>query len=155
MPIAELDPARLGCLGLCNPDLEHAVAIVGRDSVLGHSGRDSDGAAEAAEAALETDEPVLGSLSSALALCPDRERVVVQLDRHLVLGHSRKIESVDELAIGLPDVDGGNPLLRAAAVALEEAVHQTAHLRLQRRQLADRLPANQCCHSIPPSRSMI
>jgi hypothetical protein len=61
-----------------------------------------------------------------------------------------QIERVDDLRIRLPDVERGDPGLIRAAVALEQAVHPAAHLRLQRSELAERLPTNQCRHGRPP-----
>src|SRR4029079_17720728 len=66
----------------------------------------------------------------------------------LVLGDPRQIECVDELRVGLPDVDGGDPALRRAAVALKEPVHHPAHLVVERCDLPRRLPRDQTCHLV-------
>jgi hypothetical protein len=104
--------------------------------------------------ALEPEVPVTRLLDRLLALGRHRQGAVLELDRDLVLGDPGQVEGVDELVLGLPHVDGGDPALGAAIAveavavgrALEEGVHQPAHLRLERRELAERLPANQRCH---------
>jgi len=61
------------------------------------------------------------------------QRVLVQLDRDLVLGDAGQVERIDDLVVGLPHVDGGSAGLVRPPVALEEPVHQPAHLVLKRR----------------------
>src|SRR5947199_387258 len=59
--------------------------------------------------------------------------------------------SLDRRLLGRADLDPLRlRLLGLGYVHFEEAVHETAHLVLQRGDLAERLPANQRCHLIPP-----
>src|SRR5204862_6448581 len=97
-------------------------------------------------AALVPVEPVIGLLLCALTLGADGQRTVGELHRDLLLGDARQVERVDELALRLPDVERRHPGLIGMAVALEEAVHETTHLVLERRDLAERLPTNQSGH---------
>src|ERR671929_1230761 len=136
---ADLDPARLRLLGLRDVDLEHAVLVLGADRALVGALRQADRARERAEAALEPVEALARDLLGALALAAHGQRVVLELDRDLVLRDPRKVERVDDLAVGLPHVDGGSPSLARAAVALEQAAHQPGHLVLQRRELTEGL----------------
>ena len=86
MVAADLDPAGLRLLGLRDVDLDCPVAVVGPDAVLARAVRHPDGAAERAEPALEADEAVLDPLLLAVALRRDGQRVVVELDRNVLLG---------------------------------------------------------------------
>src|SRR6266540_4278211 len=143
---ADLDPLRLRLLRLLHMDLEDTVLVVGVDVALGDALRHPEGARERPVAALEAVEPLIRLLLRALALGGDGQRAVVELHRDLVLGDARQVERVDDLVLRLPDVERRNPGLIRPAVALEEAVHETTHLVLERRELAERLPSNQRGH---------
>jgi hypothetical protein len=145
---ADLDLLRLLHLGLRDPDLEDAVLDVRVHLRLVGAGRQPDRAAEGAEAALEPIAVLVRRLGRLLALRRDGQRVVVQLDRDLVLGDAGQIEGVHELVVGLPDVECRHPVLARAAVPLDQAVHEPAHLRLQRRELPEGLPANESGHPV-------
>src|SRR5205823_15024256 len=82
-----------------------------------------------------------------LALTGDDQRAVLELNRDLVFGEPGKIERVDELVVLLPDVDGRNPGPgRGLAVCAHDRIHEPAHVVLERRDLAERLPTNQSRH---------
>jgi hypothetical protein len=66
----------------------------------------------------------------------------VHLDRDPILIETWQIEGVDELVVGLPHVERGNPALVGAVVM--ETVEKPAHLTLQLGQLVERFPANKC-----------
>src|SRR5918911_3658405 len=136
---ADLDSARLRLLGLRDVDLEHAVLVLGLDRALVGALRQADRAGERAEPALVAVEALARDLLGALALAAHGQRVVLELDRDLVLRAAGEVERVDDLVVGLPHVDGGSPSLVRAAVALEHAAHQPGHLVLQRRELAEGL----------------
>src|ERR671934_2805774 len=125
---ADLDTARLRLLGLRNVDLEHAGLVLGLDRAVVRALRQADRAGERAEPALEAVEALAGDLLRALALTAHGQRVVLELDRDLVLRDAGQVERVDDLLVGLPHVDGGSPSLGRAAVALEQAAHQPGHL---------------------------
>src|ERR671930_1429432 len=136
---ADLDPAGLRLLGLRHVDLEHAVPVVGLDRALVRALRQADRPGERAEPALEAVEALAGDLLRALALAAHGQRVVLELDRDLVLRNAGQVERVHDLAVGLPHVDGGSPGLVRAAVALEQAAHQPGHLVLECRDLPEGL----------------
>src|ERR671939_176151 len=136
---ADLDPARLRLLGLRDVDLENAVLVLGVDRALVGARRRADRAGERAEAPLVAIEALAGDLLRALALAAHGQRVVLELDRDLVLGDPGEVERVDDRAVGLPHVDGGSPGLVRAAVALDQAAHQPGHLVLERRELTEGL----------------
>ena len=118
----------------------------GGDLRLVDAGRQPDGTREAAVTALEAEEAV-ALLLRRLARSPETVRVSsVHLDRDLVLGEAGKVEGVDELGFGLPDVEARNPGLRTAAATLEQPVEEPAHLALDLGELAERLPADECRH---------
>src|SRR5205814_3723416 len=102
--------------------------------LLGHALRQADRAREGAEAALEAVVAAVLDRLLALALGRDRQRAVVELDGDLLLGDAGQIEGVDDLAVRLPDVRRRDPALGLPAVALEQAVHEAAHLVLERRK---------------------
>ena len=74
---------------------------------------------------------------------------------HVLLGKAGQVGAQNVLAVGLDEVHRGDPAAHGGAMAvalrsLEEGVEQPVHLVLDRAQLADRLPANQC-HLLCPS----
>src|SRR2546421_8593115 len=143
---ADLDALRLRLLRLLHVDLEDSVLVVGRDVALGDALRHADRARERPVTALEAVEALVRLLLGALALGADGQRALVELDRDLGLGDARQVDGVDDLVLRLPDVERRNPGLVRATVALEEAVHETTHLVLERSDLTERLPANQSGH---------
>src|SRR5919108_3166690 len=144
--LRERDLPRLLLLRLLDANLEHAVVVIRHDLVLVHALREADGPAEAAESALEPVVAILGDLLGLLALGRDRQGLVLHLDRDLLLGNPRKIERVDDVAVRLPDVERRHPGARLTRLTLEEAVQPPVHVLMKRRQLAERLPANECRH---------
>jgi hypothetical protein len=127
--------------------LEHAVAVVGLDLILGHALRQGDRPGERAEAALE---PVVATVLDRLIALPlgrHRQGVLVQLDGDLVLGDAGQVERIDDLLLRLPDVGDRDPALARAAVPVQQAVHEPAHLVVERGELAERRPSDHRCHA--------
>src|SRR5687768_11376482 len=147
----QLDPARLRLLRLRHPNLEHAVDVRGGDLRFVASGRQAHRAREAAVTPFEPEEAVALLLRLLHALARNGERVVLNLDLDLVLGKTGQIERVDELGLGLPDIERGRPPLRRPTLAFEQAVEETTHLPLELGDLTERLPAHERWHSyVPP-----
>jgi hypothetical protein len=136
-------------------DLQHAVVQVGAHVRLVDPLRHRQGAREGAEAPLRAVEALALDLGRALARGRHGQRALVELHRDRLLRDAGEIERVDELAVRLPYVHGGEPGPVAAAVraagALEHRTRQPAHLVLEARELPEGLPTNERCHaSIPP-----
>src|SRR5205085_9352960 len=110
----------------------------------------ADRAREVTEAPLETDVPPVLYVVLASALGGDGQRAVLQLDGDGLLRDAGKVERIDDLLVGLPDVGGREPALRGLAVTFEKTVHETAHLVLHGRKLTEGLPANKRGHVVPP-----
>jgi hypothetical protein len=73
------------------------------------------------EPPLEAIQVLLRELLLPLALGRHGQRSVLELDRDRVLGDPGQVKCIDELVLGLPDVDGGHPAARGLAVAAREA----------------------------------
>jgi len=83
-----------------------------------------------------------------LALAGDGEDVVLDLDRHVVLGQTRKVRAQDVVVVGLDEVHRRQPAaaraLAGAYGCVEEGVEEPVDLSLDRVELAHRLPAYEC-----------
>src|SRR5919198_2104937 len=144
--LPELDLPRLLLRRLRHPDLEHAVAIRRADLILVDALRQAYRAAEAAIAALEAVEAIVRGLLRLLALGRHGQRVILDLDRDLVLRDARKVERVDDVVVGLPDVERGDPAPGLTRLPIEEARQPAVHVALERSKLPERLPTNECAH---------
>src|SRR5262249_17928273 len=99
---------------------------------------------------------LLAVLVRELTLARDREHVVLQLDVHVLLGQPGEISAQHVLVVDLHEIHRGDPPPRAEAAVpvrrrrIEERVEQPVHLRLNRVQLAYRLPPYKCHIFEPP-----
>ena len=80
---------------------------------------------------------------------PHGERVVLQLHVDVLVGEAGEIGAENVLVGGLDQVHRRQPPPADAAAArdgglVEEGVEEPVHLVLDRVELGDRLPANQC-----------
>src|SRR5919199_1524173 len=144
---ADRDLARLALLGLGYPDLEYSVLERGLHALGVDPLRQREGAREGPRCALDAVVALLALLVLGPTLTRDGEHVVLELDGDVVLGQPGKVGAQDEVVIGLDEVHRGHPAAHAATVArrdVEERVEQPIHLRLERVELARRLPTNQC-----------
>src|SRR5437660_431994 len=82
------------------------------------------------------------------ALARQCQHIVLELDVDVGLSQARKIGAQHEVVVGLDEVHRRNPPAQRGAVGrgrrIEECVEETVHLALNRVQLADRLPADEC-----------
>jgi hypothetical protein len=91
------------------------------------------------------------------ALTCDRQHVVLELNRHVPLWHSRKIGTRQVMISHLNEIHRGHPAARSwlrytgRARVVEEGVKESIHLVLNRVQLGDGLPTDER-HLLPPSR---
>jgi hypothetical protein len=86
-------------------------------------------------------------LRSPLALTSHREDVVVEFDGHLLLVDARQVEREDELVVGLPHVDRGEPsrgLPVARSDPAGDLTHPAAHLVLKGGELTKWFPTYEC-----------
>src|SRR5918996_2474833 len=120
----DLHPARLALLGLRDPDLEDPAVEARGDRVGGDAVGERQRAAEAAEGALDAVPTALARLVLGLALAGDREHAVLDLDRHVVLGHAGKIGLQDEMVFALDEVDRRDPAPRLLFAPAEEGVEE-------------------------------
>jgi hypothetical protein len=72
-------------------------------------GRSTPG--EAPEPALEAVVAVVRDLLRLLAVGRDGQRVVLHLDRDLLLGNAGEVEGVHDVGLGLPDIERRDPRL--------------------------------------------
>src|SRR5215212_3180760 len=129
---ADLHATRLARLRLRDGDREHAPLELRGDGVgvdaLGKRQR----SAEAAEAALDTEPALALLLVLVAALTRDRQHVVVDLDRHVLLAQPGQVGAQDVVVLGLYEVHRRAPALRAASLRREQRVEQPAHLGAKR-----------------------
>src|SRR5206468_2415988 len=96
---AYLDATRLALLGLRDAHLEHALVELGHDAVgvdaLGQRQRPAEGTGQALHAV----PAALLALVVGLALAGDRERVVTDLDAHVVLAEAGEVGPQDEVVL--------------------------------------------------------
>src|SRR5579875_2794796 len=155
-PEADLNLTRLLLLGLRDRDLQHAALEARRHLIridaLGQRERAGEGAERALQAVvalllLVLDRPLPG----------DREHAVLHLNGHVLLTHAGEI-GADEVVIGgLHQIHRGDPPPRGGATLgspararlVKEGVEESVHLVLDRVELRDGLPADEC-HSKPP-----
>src|SRR3954451_22287176 len=154
----DLDPARLALLGLGDADLEHA-AVEARGHRPGvHALGQRQRPLERAGRPLHAVVALALGLVLGLALTGDGQRRVLELDLHVLLGHSGQVGTQHEMVTRLEQVHGRHPAPKRRAVAagpVEDGVEQPVHLRLERVELAKRLPANDRHGFLPDRRTSL
>src|SRR5207247_4077834 len=149
---ADGDLLRLGFLALRKVHPQHAVPVVGLDLLGVDHAREGEGPAEAAVGALHPVVALLLDLVVELALAAEGQHAVLDPDVHVLGVHSRQLGLEHDVAVLLEDVDRGRPaperplllVARGMGGAAEGLVEQAVHAALDRDQVTERFPANDC-----------
>src|SRR2546421_3250885 len=129
---ADLHPARLALLRLRDPHLEDALVELGAHPLRVDAVGQRQRAAEPAGGALHAIPASLLLLVLRAALARDRQGVVPDLDRHVVLAEPREVGLEDEVIVRLDQVHRRHPALGVGVALVEKGVEEAVDLVRER-----------------------